>query len=284
MLAFWSMYLKRRYPMAFYSARLRSTAKENLPKLLRDARKKDINVVAPDIMESEYSWKPGLGGGAIMAGFVQIDGIGDITAKKIVDARAADPMGYTDWNDLQKIHGIGPKTAAKIRAFCDDSDPFNLDLVGKTLQVYRDNLVDNQGEWAGLPIPTHTSDSIPRDAENLRVVWIGIVNKKEYKDLIEDERARSGDTVEEILQRVSDPDLRKSCTLKCYDDGDEDVYIRINRWNFPRFRETIEEIDLDKDIIIASGIKRGGFGVSLQLRDIVVINPDEDDPAEDEDA
>jgi DNA polymerase-3 subunit alpha len=281
MLAFWSMYLKRHHPMAFYSASLRKTAKENWPKLLRDARKKGIAVLPPDITESKYSWRPAIGvDNAIRAGFVQIDGIGDITAKRITEARSADPMGYTDWDDLQKIKGIGPKTAAKIRAFCNNPDPFNLDLVGKTLQVYRDNLVDNQGEWAGLPVPTHTSDTIPRDAEYLRVVWIGIVGKKEYKDLIEDERARSGDSVEEILSRVDDPDLRKSCTLKCYDDGDEDVYIRVNRWNFPKFKEVIEGIDLDKDIIIASGIKRGGFGVSMQLRDIVVINPDEDEQSE----
>lgn len=282
MLAFWSMYLKRHHPMAFYSASLRKTAKENWPKLLRDARKKGIEVLPPDILTSEATWAPEIGGGAIRAGFLQIDGIGEKTCARIMEARAADPMGYTDWDDLQKIYGIGPKTSEKIRKFCNSEDPFNLDLVGRVLAEYRDNLAMGIDDWAGLPVPTHTSDSIPRDTEYLQVVWIGIVNKKEYKDLIEDERARSGDSVEEILQRVQDPDLRKSCTLKCYDDGDEDVYIRINRWNFPRFKEVIEQIDLDKDIIIASGIKRGGFGVSLQLRDIVVINPDEDEVAEDE--
>lgn len=276
MLAFWSMYLKRHHPMAFYSASLRKTAKENWPKLLRDARKKGISVTPPDILTSGYTWAPEIGGGSVQAGFVQIPGIGDITAKRIIDARTADPMGFTDWDDLQKIKGIGLKTSEKIRKFCADDDPFNLDLVGKTLGIYREALASGEGDWAGLPVPTHVSDSIPRDAEYLQVVWVGIVAKKEYKDLIEDERARSGDSVEEILSRVDDPDLRKSCTLKCYDDGDEDVYIRINRWNFPKFKEIIEGIDLDKDVIIASGIKRGGFGVSMQLRDIVVINPDED--------
>jgi DNA polymerase-3 subunit alpha len=277
MLAFWSMYLKRHHPMAFYAASLRKTKKENWPKLLRDARKKGIEVLPPDITESEYSWKPAIGvENAIRAGFVQIDGIGDITAKRIIDSRAADPMGYTEWEDLEKIHGIGPKTAEKINRFCNKEDPFNLDLVGRVLAQYREHLNDGDPGWEDLPTPSHTSDEIPRDAVNLSVTWIGIIQAKEYKDLVEDERARSGDSVEEILNRVKDPDLRKSCTLKCYDDGDEDVYIRINRWRFPRFKEAIEEIELDRDIIIALGYKKGGFGVSLQLEELIVINPDED--------
>lgn len=281
MLAFWSMYLKRKHPLAFYAASLRKTSKENWPKLLRDARKKGISVLPPDLMNSEYSWTPDVTGeNAIRAGFVQVPGIGDITAKKILDARTADPMGFSSWEDLIKIPGIGPKKMAMIRDFCYSDDPFNLDLVGKTLAVYREALEEGDGDWAGLPVPSHTSDEIPRDAVNLPVIWIGIVAKKEYKDLIEDERARSGDTVEEILARVKDPDLRKSCTLKCYDDGDEDVYIRINRWAFPEFREAIEEIDCDKDVVIVRGYKKGGFGVSLHIKDMVLINPDEDEPEE----
>lgn len=284
MLAFWSMYLKRHHPMAFYSASLRKTKKDNWPKLLRDARKKGIEVLPPSITESEYSWRPALGvDNAIRAGFVQIHGIGDITAKKILDGRAADPMAFQEWDDLIQVHGIGPKSIEKIRKFTESEDPFNLDLVGRVLAEYRDALAAQMDDWAGLPIPTHVGDTIPRDAMNLSVVWVGIVQKIEYKDLIEDERARSGDSVEDILARVKDPELRKSCTLKCYDDGDEDVYIRINRWRFPEFREAIESIDTDKDIIIACGYKKGGFGVSLQLDELFIINPDEEEVEEAED-
>lgn len=278
MLAFWSMYLKRHHPMAFYSASLRKTKKENWPKLLRDARKKGIKVLPPSLIDSEYSWRPATEeDNAIRAGFVQIPGIGDITAGNIIKARAADPLGFVEWSDLEKVNRIGPKTAAKIQAFAAMEDPFNLDLVGRTLAEYREHLANEDAGWEGLPAPTHMSDDIPRDAVNLAVTWIGIVQAIEYKDLIEDERARSGDSVEEILNRVKDPELRKSCTLKCYDDGDEDVYIRINRWRFPRFKEAIEEIAVDRDIIIALGYKKGGFGVSLQLNELIVINPDEDE-------
>jgi DNA polymerase-3 subunit alpha len=278
MLAFWSMHLKRKYPMAFYAAALRKTAKENWPKLLRDARKKGINVLPPDILNSEYSWSPDPDQSepAIRAGFVQIPGVGDITARNIIKARDADPMGFQTWEDLIKVPRIGPKTMERIREFCYSDDPFNLDLVGKTLAIYRDSLARGEDDWAGLPVPTHTSDTVPRDGVNVYVTWIGIVNKKEFKDLIEDERARSGDTVEEILQRVQDPELRKSCTLKCYDDGDEDVYLRFNRWNYPDYQEAIESITCDRDIVLIKGVKKGGFGVSLQVRDMIIINPDGD--------
>ena len=45
------------------------------------------------------------------------------------------------------------------------------------------------------------------------MTWMGVVRNIEYKDLIEDERARSGDSVEEILKRVKNPELVKSVTL-----------------------------------------------------------------------
>jgi Zierdtviridae DNA polymerase len=98
---------------------------------------------------------------------------------------------------------------------------------------------------------------------------------KEYKDLIEDERARSGLEVEEILATVKDPHLLKSCVVKCVDDGDDEVYVRFNRWVYPEFAERLEDLRVGKDALIVKGIKREGFGTSIQAREIWAVELDD---------
>jgi DNA polymerase III subunit alpha len=125
-----------------------------------------------------------------------------------------------------------------------------------------------------LPVPTHTSDTLPRDGTH-NVTWAGIPMVREYKDLIEDERARSGKDVDEILAEIKDPHLLKSCVLKCIDDGDEEVYIRFSRWHFPRFADKIESLRLGGvDAVIVRGVKRDGFGVSIQARELWAVELD----------
>jgi len=122
-----------------------------------------------------------------------------------------------------------------------------------------------------LPTPTHTSDTLPREGKH-EVIWCGIPMVREYKDLIEDERARTGQEVDEILARIEDSHLLKSCVLKCIDDGDEEVYIRFNRWYFPQFARKIESLTLGgRDAVIVKGIKREGFGVSIQARELFAV-------------
>jgi len=107
-----------------------------------------------------------------------------------------------------------------------------------------------------------------------RVVWWGVVGRKEYKDLIEDERAKTGEEPDEIRARIKQPDKVKSCTMHCYDAGDEDVYLRFPRWNFPRFKRQIEAVREDIDVVVAVGRKRSGFGVSFTVDRLYVVDPE----------
>jgi DNA polymerase-3 subunit alpha len=143
-----------------------------------------------------------------------------------------------------------------------------------------DNLrswMDTEGWQADVPPYTQlNSNGLPREGTH-QVVWCGIPQVREYKDLIEDERARSGLEVDEILATVKDPHLLKSCVLKCVDDGDDEVYVRFNRWVFPDFQERLDDLQLGKDAIIVKGVKREGFGVSIQARELWAVSLGEDD-------
>lgn len=280
MLAFWCMWLKRHHPVAFYKAQLRKTASEKWPRLLKDARKHGVGVLPPSMAVSGASWEADFAANAVRAGLTQIDGIGDKTYGAIEKARAAEPLGFVEWEDLQKVKGIGPKTVLKIKKFAEQQDPFKLDYVKNILMEYRQNLRDQKGEWRGLPAPTHYSDQIGRHDSVQNVVWLGLVKKKNYQDYVENQRTRTGDEVADILARTKDPHLLTSCVMQGYDDGDEDVYLRVNRWKFPQLKDLIEDLDPDKDIVLVVADKRDDFGLSLHIKQMIVITPDDDDDVE----
>ncbi len=287
LLGFWCQYLKQNHPLEFYAAQLRKIGddkkarEERRPKLLNDAIKRGFKVFPPDLVASRRTWMPDHERQGLLAGFTQIPGIGGAYGDAI-DAYQEE-WGFDTWDDLINVKGIGPKKIERIREFSSADDPFDIELTARTLDKIRHGIARRHVEYRGAPKPTHRSDEIPRD-KDMPITWMGVVRKIEYKDLIEDERARTGDDLADIMKRTKDPHLVKSCTLHAYDDGDDDVYLRFNRWNYPKFKEVIDQIVPQHDVVIAMGRKRPGFGVSLQVNGLLVIDPTDDEEADDDEA
>lgn len=292
MLGFWCMWLKQHHPLAFYAAQLQKVgddknSAQKRAKLLKDAVRHGIKVLGPDPLASGETWTADKESNAVRAGLLQVPGVGEKTAQAMIEfrdefrAREESSVFYEEgdkidfgWQDFTAVKGIGPKTMEKIADFAEDEDPFGVDRLKRTMTALRGMI--KRGELGPIPRPTHTSDQIPTDADNLPVTWMGIVDSREYKDLIEDERARSGDSLEKIMARVKDPHLVKSCVLKCQDDGDEEVYIRFNRWAYPKFKRQLESLVVGRDVIVVQGVKKRGFGVSLHIKNFITINPEDD--------
>ena len=269
MLAFWQQWLKQHHPPAFYAAQLRKIGDDvRRNRLLKDADRHSIVLRPMDINECEQNWSK-TDDGAIMAGLMQIPKIGIGKANAIMDWMDARVGDYLSWDDITEVKGIGEKTRDRIIAFTLDPDPFGLDRVKRVMEEVREGL--KPGNPYFLPTPTHTSDTLPKKGDHI-VIWAGIPVTREYKDLIEDERARTGKSVDEILMTVKDPHLLKSCTLKCIDDGDEEVYLRFDRWHYPEFAERLENLRIGgDDVVIVKGKKREGFGVFIQTREMWAV-------------
>jgi DNA polymerase-3 subunit alpha len=183
---------------------------------------------------------------------------------------------WLDWSMLQEVKGIGPKTVEKIRAFAESDDPFNLEAVVNLFAALRKTV--KRGNEYGVPTPTHVSSTIPRSGEHDGVVWMGVPKAKNYQDFIENQRSRYGLEEEEIIRKMKDPHLVKSCVVQCYDDFDDDVYCRWNRWQFPKFEEMLESLQTDgSNILIVRGMKREDFGVSIHVKDAWVLELDDDE-------
>jgi DNA polymerase-3 subunit alpha len=292
MIAYWCMYLKVHHPIEFYTAALTKAKSgqagatgaksgsgahtNNFFRLLRDAGKHGIRVSPPDLERSQSNWtyervswdgKPEL-----IAGFEQVPGIGDKMAPVIINHRETVGFAGGVWEDLLAVKGIGPAKLQVIRDFAESEDPFGLDTTRKVLAKVRK--AAKSGELP-IPLPTHGSGDLDPQDEVRRVIYWGVVRLIEYKDLLEDERAKSGDEMEEIRARIKGSDKVKSCTLHTYDDGDEDVYLRFNRWKFPRFARQLAAIRPGHDVVVAVGQKRKGFGVSIQVDKLFVIDPED---------
>ena len=54
----------------------------------------------------------------------------------------------------------------------------------------------------------------------------------------------------------------------------EEVYGRINRYVFPRFRGRLESVEVGIDVVIIVGRKSPGFGNSIAVDELYVIDPD----------
>lgn len=273
MIAFWCMWLKIHYPEAFYVASLRKASDDATPRLLKDAQKHGIEIRPPDVNQSGLTWEPlteGIDQRYVLAGLAQIPGIGEKMAATIIEDRG-EHGPFAGWAELERVKGIGPKKLETIRDFTESADPFELQKAQRMLLSVRE--AQRAGELP-IPAPTHTSDQMSPQDDYPRVVWWGVVRLAEYKDLLEDERARTGKEIEDIKKTLRAPDKVKSCTLHCYDAGDEDVYLRFNRWKFPRFRSQLAQIRPDQDVVVAIGRKRAGFGVSIQVERLFVIDPE----------
>jgi DNA polymerase III subunit alpha len=280
MLAYWCMYLKRKHPAAFFSAALRKYEgdKEKHAQLMRDAAKRDLPVLPPDLNRSGVTWtrektKEGEG---LRAGFGQVHGIGEKTARAIVDFREQECDGeLTDWHELLMVKGIGQGTITKIVNFVQDPDPFGLELLKNTIANVRDEIASGKGALGKLPTPTHTSIEVPYErGEDTEVVWLGVIRDRNFKDLFENHRSRTGEHLDP--DEVRDPELINWMVMQGEDQTDL-LTITIDRWKWPRFADTCWSIKTGEDLVLVHGVKRGFQARrAVYVTDLWVIDPTDD--------
>jgi DNA polymerase-3 subunit alpha len=283
LIGYWCMWLKVHHPTAFFAAALSKTGdEEQAYKLMKDAQAHGIAIVPPRLNQSSRSWRAVLDVG-IVAGWQQIPGIGDKTAANI-EADKAEFGNYEDWGQLDAIKGIGPKTIQTMQAFSVADDPFGLRVTEDRMARVNKWL---RGQFR-VPLPTHTGTEVAAIAvqqdyganarsnygKGPRVIYAGIVKQRNYQDAVENRRSRTGEEVEDILRTLKRPDLLAYCSLRCYDTTDEEVYLRVSRWVFPRLKRIIEGISVNHDVVIAEGNRIAGFGTPVMVDRLFVVDPD----------
>ena len=287
MIAFWTAWLKCHYPVEFYAASLQKADEEQQFRLMRDALAHDIEVTPPKIEISRRSWIAhydlSAGKRELVAGWAQVPGIGAKTAERL-EFEGEGEGGWTDWRQMLAMPGIGPKTIARMEEFSNAYDPFGLKRT--------DNTMARSREWLRhqrlVPMPTHNGTEVAaiRVKESYgaaakknygkgpRVVYAGIVRERNMQDAVENRRSRTGEEAADILRSLKHPELLEYCSLRCYDTTEEEVYLRVNRFVFPRLKRKIERISVGHDVVVAVGNRIAGFGTPVMVENIYVIDPD----------
>lgn len=294
LLAYWTMWLKRHYPLEFFVASLRKMGQQKQKTgdlkrdhLLRDLTRhgRDINIGKLRLNVAERSWSidPDTPN-TIAPGFIEVHGIGDKTATSILMYREQVER-FEEWDDLLAIHGIGPKTIDTIYNFWEDEDPFELYKLADTLNVVRKQLTAEQlhdGPWP-LPATTHVAEDVPYDrtTDDVGVVWLGRVKERNLKDLFELHHSRTGEHLDP--NTVRDPHLNEWVVMLCEDETDL-LVVTVDRWKYTRMKETVWSIDLANDLILVRGIKRKRQARrAIYVTDLWVldISPDEEEEEDD---
>lgn len=270
LLGYWTMWLKVHHPLAFYAASLRKYEDQQFY-LLRDAMRHDIHPKPPSPNESDVTWR--LHEETIQAGLMQVKGIGDKMAEEIIRDRE-ERGDFSGWTDLTRVKGIGPKKMETIRDTAASDDPFGIYRIDKILNNVRQEI--RRGAIP-VPRPTHRATEIPEtvDGKPVPVVFMGIPVVRDPRDVIEDERGRTGEDYEVIRARMDRPDLNKRMVIHCMDETDKLVYVRFNRYDFPRFEAALWDMELNGDVLVVAGVKRQGFGTSIYAKRMWVIAPED---------
>jgi DNA polymerase-3 subunit alpha len=287
MIAFWTAWLKTHYPVEFYAASLAKADEEQQYRLMRDALAHGIEVRPPMLTASRVNWAPAprpMSNRVLVAGWQQIPGIGEKTAKRIEERRIELGGKYTGWEEMLAIPGIGPKTIEKMSNFSTSFDPFGLQKTERRMDAARAFLKSQRR----VPMPTHTGlqvaaikvkDTYGAEAKKKygkgpKVIYAGIVKQRNYQDAIENRRSRTGEEEEDIRASLYKPWLLEYCSLRCYDTTDEEVYLRINRFAFPRLKAIIRSITTEHDVVVCVGSRIAGFGTPVMVDQLYVIDPD----------
>lgn len=314
--AYWLAWLKHYFPTEFYAAALRRADKDQALALMQDAARHDIIILGPNLCHSGLTWEPGntrtFGGlradgtpkrgfvgpqyQAIRAGFLQIDGVGDKVAAKMVHWREQQatpaeektgPLDYAllglTWDDMRYVAaktgrktkpdepsrgvpGLGAKTIERIKAMCEDKDPFGINRAARAVDAVEEGISSGELELLGGATPSN----LLLDSVDERVVFIGLIREVKIKDHIEGLRKRSGQSVEEIRAELKDPEKTTKATIIAEDAEGIEVHVYVHRFLYPDHAEEISEITTNT-VVHVLGIAREGHGPAVQAEEIAFI-------------
>jgi len=273
-IGFWSQRFKQYDPELYYYMGLRhmSDAKHN--DMIRDAVRHGIKVLPPIPGRSGNTWRKDAPK-AIRAGYEQVKGIGDKLSVRIQEFAEKTPI--ETWDDLIKVHGVGPKTVEAIKALQHSDDPFGALWIDRALAEVKRAI--REGELGQVPYPSHTSLDIPyARGKDIPVVWLGLVHNRNVRDIFEYNRAKGEEIDLEAMtiggKPIERPDLNEWMVMVGDDEHDQ-MGLRVDRYKYPKFRAALWGMRLGAELLLVKGYKPGFLSTrQIWVNDLWVIDPE----------
>lgn len=273
-LAYWTMWLKVHHPLAFYCASLQKyDPKTKGFDLLKEATARGLAILPPCPQRSDVSWS--VQGDALVAGFVQVPGIGEKTAGNMVAYRplylkTVGKRVQMEWEDYTAVHGIGAATMQKVKEFCESPDPFGLKLMSDTLGRARRWLRDHADENL-MRVPSSRSVDVPYEPQAGEHVWLGVVRERNLKDLYELHRSRTGEELDP--GSVKEPQFINWAVVTGEDETGP-LTLTVHRFGglYERYKDTLWALNPERDLLLVRGYKRKEYRRALYVHELWVIN------------
>jgi DNA polymerase-3 subunit alpha len=275
-IAWWSMWLKIHYPIEFFCASLAKNGdgKDDLPRrtaLLQDALAHDMKIGKLYLGISKANWS--VYRQTIYPGYQQVPGIGELTAKDIYKSvQETAVMG--NWDDLRRVKGVGPKTIEGIVAFANKRDPLGISHTEDQLAEFRRQLMDGEFNGTGLPEIPETycpSDDLPTESNN--VAWVGFASNIDYRDELEIQHRKTGESYAEIRERITDSHMTKKAVIFAYDEIGE-VALRVGRKDYERLEPILNKIKPDHHLVVAFGRTWRVLDGSILVNSLWILEPE----------
>ncbi len=283
MLAYWTMWLKRHHPDAFYLGCLRKFP-DKRNQLLRDALNHDISVGKLALNKSQINWSWDPEDRCLRPGLTSVKGIGESMGTKILTAREDAGGKFDGWGHMLGIKGLGEAKVKSLKDFQADPDPFELDLLRTKVQRVKDDIVSGRLKdgvfW--LPEPTHTAAEVPyeRTEANVDVCWLGVVRERNLKDLFENYFSRTGEQLDP--HDVKRPDLKEWTVMTC-EDATDILVVTMGRYNYPQWKDMIWALRPNHDLVLVRGTKlKDQSRRAIYAKWMCVIDPDAEGDGDDE--
>lgn len=286
MIAYWTMWLKVHHPLEFYCSALHKYDCKPGEKgfdMLKEAAAKGITILPPDPARSQLSWS--VAGDALLAGLVQIHGIGEKTAQAMIEWREAQQLafGNTDgivsnpdrmpqWDDFVAVKGIGPATMEKVRAFCELEDPFEIKLLAKKLGRAR-GWLNRHAEPESMRRPTSRAEDVPYEPTRGEHVVLVAVRDRNLKDLYELHRSRTGEELDPAT--VREPEF-VNWSVILGEDETGPLTITVHRYGglYEKYKDKIWELDPKRHLLLVRGFKRREYRRAIYATELWVLDPD----------
>lgn len=175
LLAYWTMYLKKHYPIEFYWALMKnSTDQTAIHRYTRDAKRKGIETAFPDVNISGYDIAIDRKANSIRASLGDIKGLGPAAVKAIVEG----DKPYTSFVDfLQKVKG----RAVTVRTMYSLIESGALDSLLPNPRYARKNIqqlweLAKKKDWDAIAEELETSKTKLKWNKNKRLQISAVVN------------------------------------------------------------------------------------------------------------
>ena len=275
-IAWWAMWLKVHYPIEFFCASLAKNGdgKDDIARrttLLQDALAHDMHIGKLNIGLSKANWS--VYRKTIYPGYQQIPGIAELTATDIYKSvKETAVMG--NWDDLRRVKGVGPKTIENIVEFAHKRDPLGITATGDQLAEFRRQLMEGEFDGTGLPEIPETyclSDDLPTESNN--VAWVGFATNLDYRDELEIQHRKTGESYAEIRERLTDSHMTKKAVIFAYDENGE-IALRVGRKDYERLEPILTKIKTDHHIIVAYGRTWRVLDGSILVNSLWILEPE----------